>query len=123
MVVETDEGIRSLLSTILRLSNYQVLSFTDGDEALDDLRQNPCRVNLLITDIFLGPSLDGLELAEDMRLLYPNLKTLFLSGRNDRIELKEEIESGRAWFLGKPFKPSQLTQKIETILSEALTPI
>lgn len=117
LVVEDDDGIRTLLATILRLAGYEAISYADGDEALDQLRENAVPIHLLVTDVHLGLQMDGLELAQGLRAFYPSMRVLYISGVEDRVDMTAEVESGRASFLAKPFKPSALTEKVKDILN------
>ncbi len=121
LVVEDDDGIRTLLATILRLAGYDVLTYSDGDEALNQLRENGRQVHLLLTDVHLGPHMDGMELAQGLRAFYPFMRVLYISGMENREEMLLEIDSGRAFFLSKPFKPSILTEKVAFILKGSMT--
>jgi DNA-binding response OmpR family regulator len=118
LVVEDDDGIRTLIATILRLSGYDVIAFADGDEALEKLRERSQTVHLLITDIDLGPFMDGLELAQGLRTLFPSVQVLYITGLSDRQEMLLEINQGQAGFLSKPFKPSTLTGKVHAMLNQ-----
>ena len=117
LVVEDEVGVRNLVSTILRLSGFDVLACCDGDEAMELARSHGGYVHLAITDVDLGPSLDGRELAHGLRALFPAMRILYISGREDIIT-KEELEGGKAFFLAKPFTPKTLTAKVSAILAD-----
>ncbi len=69
-------------------------------------------IDLLITDIIM-PEMSGDELSKEISLIYPNMITSFISG------YYSDIFSGQAeeYFLKKPFKMSQLANKVKTILN------
>jgi DNA-binding response OmpR family regulator len=117
MVVEDEDGIRNLIRTLFRLAGYDVISCQDGPEAMDLLRARGGIVHLLVTDINLGPAMDGLELAENLRAIQPSIKVLYISGEEDQERLVAELASGQADFLMKPFKTRDITDKAQALLS------
>lgn len=118
LVVEDEVGVRNLISTILRLSGFDVLACADGDEALELVRIHGGYVHLVITDLNLGPSLGGRELAGSLRSLFPTLRILYISGSDEDTTVSREVDGGRAFFLSKPFTPKGLTDKVFAILSD-----
>lgn len=122
LIVEDDDGVRNLIRTLLRLAGIEALSCQDGEEALDLLRARGGNIQLVISDVNLGPAMDGIELAGNLRSLHPCLKTLFISGREDEDRINREVESGRAFFLSKPFRPRDLVEKVKLILSAVAAP-
>ena len=119
LVVEDDEGFRNLITTILRVSGYDVVSCADADEALALTRENGFFIHLLVADVHLGPYMDGIELAQNLRGDFPNLKVLYLSGREANQEIIMEVANNLAAYLAKPFKPSAMTN----VLTQLLNPI
>lgn len=118
LVVEDEVGVRNLISTILRLSGFDVLPCEDGDEALEMVREHGGYVHLAITDLNLGPSLGGRELAGSLRSRFPSMRILYISGSEDDSLVNREVGGGRAYFLPKPFTPKMLTDKVYGILSD-----
>lgn len=117
LIVDDEDVIRNLIRTLFRLAGYEVLTCQSGLEALDLMQARGGNVHLLVTDINLDPIMDGVELAESLRAFYPAMKVLFISGLEDRERLGPELASGRIHFLAKPFKPRDLTDKAEEILT------
>jgi two-component system cell cycle sensor histidine kinase/response regulator CckA len=118
LVVEDEVGIRNLISTILRLSGYDVLACADGDEAMELVGIHGGYVHLVITDLNLGPSVGGRELAGGLRALFPALRILYVSGSEEDNVVHREVDGGIAFFLPKPFTPKALTDKVFSILSD-----
>jgi CheY-like chemotaxis protein len=117
LVVEDEDGVRNLIRTLLRLAGYDVLSCQDGPEAIDLLNARGGNIHLVVTDINLGPIMDGVELAENLRSLFPAIKVLYISGRDEEERLAREIATGQAWFLMKPFTPRALAEQVKSILA------
>jgi len=70
--------------------------------------------NTEFTPLFM-PELGGRELAERARMMWPDLKVLFMSGHTQDVILKEGIKKGAA-FLQKPFSPTELAHKVREVL-------
>ena len=117
LVVEDEDGIRNLLRTLFRLAGFDVISCQDGSEALDLLQARGGNVHLMVTDINLGPAMDGIELAESLRAIHPSIKILYISGREEDERMDREIASGLAQFVMKPFTPRGLIEKARGILA------
>jgi len=69
----------------------------------------------MLTDVVM-PGMNGRELAERIRLLYPNTKVLFMSGyTDDAISHLGVLEPGME-FIEKPFSPESLALKVRKTL-------
>jgi two-component system cell cycle sensor histidine kinase/response regulator CckA len=118
MVVEDEDGVRSLITMLLARNGYTVLEASNAEEALDLCQNRGSRVHLLITDLVL-PRMNGRELAERMSERYPGVRTLFMSGYTDDAALKDGVLENRAAFLQKPFNMETLLHKIREVLGRA----
>ena len=113
LVAEDDVVVRNLINTVLTRSGYTVLLACDGIEAIQLSRRHTGRIDLLLSDITM-PRLSGLELVKQLRADRPGLKALLISGRTS-----SEVSHGTTSFdfLAKPFLPTTLKTRIETILA------
>jgi DNA-binding response OmpR family regulator len=113
LLAEDDPALRKLLSMVLRLAGYHVVSAFDGLNALQVILADSRKVDLLITD-FEMPRMNGIQLASTAVGLRPDLKVLIVSGRYD-----PAIQQTGMRFLHKPFRPSELVERVEELLAEA----
>jgi len=117
LLVEDDESILKIVKRILEKLGYAVLFAISPMEAVSLAAEHAGEINLLITDVVL-PEMNGRELAERLQSLYPNLKTLFMSGYTaDIIAKRGELESG-VNFIEKPFSNKDLAFKVREVLDE-----
>lgn len=79
LLAEDDDGVRNILARQLKSEGFQVLEAATGDDAFAVLTKG-LLPDLLLTDIVMPGALQGPELAERARILYPDLPILFLSG-------------------------------------------
>jgi two-component system cell cycle sensor histidine kinase/response regulator CckA len=117
LLVEDQEGVRSLLVRALRRYGYHVFSAPDAQQALALHRGMTERLDLLVTDVAM-PHTNGLELASALQARVPRLPVLYLTGYFDaRNPAFESLTPDQV--LLKPFTPMQLAQRVESALAEA----
>jgi DNA-binding NtrC family response regulator len=65
---------------------------------------------------------NGCDLAQAMRLLRPEIRVIYMSAYTDDDRVAEEMETGIAAFLAKPFSPGQLVAKVAQVLAGTAAP-
>jgi two-component system, cell cycle sensor histidine kinase and response regulator CckA len=115
LVVEDEEGIRTLMRKILARNGYQVLEASGGEEAARIAGSHAGRIHLLVTDMAMQ-DMSGRELSEKLRKSLPELRVLFASGYTDDLLIHSgALPSGTA-FLQKPFTLGSLLEKVREVL-------
>lgn len=115
LVAEDEDGVRHVVSQMLREQGYTVLPASGGAEALRIAETHAGPVQLLVSDVLM-PRMSGPELAERLRVVRPETRVLFVSGYADGEIVKGgELEPGTD-FLQKPFTREQLTAKVREVL-------
>lgn len=103
LVVDDDPVILDFVSHLLLDGDYNVLTASSGEAALQRSRSYKGEIHLLLSD-FQMPAMSGIELATQMCIERPTLKVLMMSGFTAGMLVLNE-----GWhFLAKPFIPSQL---------------
>jgi CheY-like chemotaxis protein len=121
LVVEDEEQVRVLASSILQDSGHRILSAATVDQALALVRAEPL-IELIFTDINLADDAEaglvhpGLELAQQARRLRPQLRVLYTTGAviTDGMQALF-VEDGS--FLAKPYDMDQLSTKIAEMVT------
>jgi CheY-like chemotaxis protein len=115
LIVEDEEGVRRLVTSILRRYGYRVLEARNGREALSVAKQHDGPIDLLLSDIVM-PGISGTEVWSQLRAVRKHLKVLFVSGyAGGSIPDLAFVESmGR--FLRKPFTPDELAATVREVL-------
>jgi len=114
LLVEDESVVREITSQVLENAGYHVLKAASPKEALQLVHSHPGRVDLLLTDVVM-PGMNGLELADQLCLLYPGLITIFMSGYAENDVLRRV--KARPWLhLQKPFTVSFLLSRIAEAL-------
>ncbi|HET9963308.1 MAG TPA: ATP-binding protein [Nitrospiraceae bacterium] len=114
LLVEDDEGIRRLVTAILRDQGYEVLAAADGVEALQLLQLRKSGCDLLITDVIL-PRMKVAVLVQGAKTMVPQLKVMFISGYSGDMLPSQGLDSAAA-YLQKPFLPQALIEKVADLL-------
>ena len=120
-VVDDEPNIASTLAAILNLSGFKATSFTDPLEALNSELSDP--PDLLVSDVMM-PTLNGIELAIQLKAICPECKVLLISGHIATSSLLEAaVANGHAFeLLSKPVHPADLLKKLQTMLQDSSTP-
>jgi CheY-like chemotaxis protein len=116
-VVDDDPDILNLIKHVLDLEGFDVLSFTNPEEALIEFKNSPRRPEMMVTDYCMQP-MSGLELISRCRETQPELKTIVISGMVDQKDL-EQLPQKSDRFISKPFKVSNLIQTLNETLNGA----
>lgn len=84
LCVDDDPGIRELYQAMLSRNGYEAITVGDGPQALTVCQFNG-NVDLVIVDLEM-PGMDGIELAEQLKMLNPLLPIMMVSGSNPAAE-------------------------------------
>jgi PAS domain S-box-containing protein len=119
LVLEDDDDVRTYSVEILRELGYRVIEAHDGPSALR-LLERQTRVDLLFSDVVLPGGMTGAQVAEQARVLRPELKVLFTTGyaRNAIIH-QGRLDKG-VRLITKPFNSADLAVKVRDILDEQI---
>ncbi len=115
LLVEDDDPVRDLSRQVLENLGYCVLEARHAGEALIVVERHPDEIDLLVTDVMM-PHMNGVELAERVRPLRPDMQVLFVSGHAAGVALPREITGDAGHFLKKPFTPNVLARAVRRLL-------
>ena len=113
LVVDNEDGIRTLAETVLSEAGYPVLTAPDGVAAFRLLERHR-QIALLFTDIVM-PRIDGLMLADMAKLRRPGLKVLYTTAYRDEMNRQPGYRYGAV--LAKPYRAAQLEAAVRHALA------
>lgn len=116
MVVDDEVGISSFMSELLIGMGYQVHAFNDPLAALELFKTDSDSIDLVVTDQSM-PNLTGVELAQELLLLRPNLPIILCTGYSESFDEASVKRLGIAELLNKPVSSGQILRSIATLLS------
>lgn len=116
VVVDDEAHIRHIVSMKLRNAGFEVLTASDGEEALELC--NSEKPDLLITD-YQMPLLSGLELCQKLRASEATreIPVVMLTARGFDLDPSETAQTGIAAVMSKPFSPREVLEKVNQLLA------
>jgi two-component system cell cycle sensor histidine kinase/response regulator CckA len=118
LLVEDEDGVRGIAAQLLQSFGYQVVEASDGEQALEIIKQQAGTIDLLISDVVM-PGMDGPALLKEARPWLTKTRVMFISGYAER-DLAKALEDDRAIsFLPKPFTLKQLAERVKAELRDA----
>ncbi len=115
MLVEDDNLVRGLAHKVLSRLGYRVLVADHGLVALKLAEQYTDKIDLLLTDVVM-PGMNGQQLAEKLLPIHPEMKVVFTSGYTEDAIVHHGVLNEGLHFIGKPYSPQSLAQKIRNVL-------
>ena len=109
LLVDDEEEFVSTLAERLQLRGFQTMVANDGESALKIVKKDPPQV--IILDVMM-PGIGGLEVLKQVKLSYPEIPVILLTGHGAEKEGNEGMILGAFDYLMKPLNITQLIQKI-----------
>lgn len=114
LVVDHEDAIRGIISSMLVAAGYQCSAVAGGLEALALLESGE-KFQLLTTDLLNAP-VDGLSLLERMKEKFPNIPVVMVTAIRDEAVILECLCGGASEYLLKPFEREQLLAIVHYLL-------
>ena len=111
LVVDDEPRIIKFLNLKLKTSGYEVITATNGAEALNQIREQA--PDLLVLDVVM-PGMDGFEALKQIRT-FSALPVIILSAREGNVDKVKGLDMGADDYLAKPFNPDELVARIEAV--------
>ena len=116
LVAEDEEAVRELACEFLKSAGYNVLTASNGAEALALAEDSKQHIHALLTDLVM-PRMRGSELAKRLKTLQPEIKVIYVSGYLDYQQSGNEFVE-EALFIQKPFTRTVLVARMAELLKE-----
>ncbi|MCE5335290.1 MAG: sigma-54 dependent transcriptional regulator [Desulfobacteraceae bacterium] len=116
LVVDDDLNILAVLEARLSSIDYQVVTATGGEEALEVLKSRP--VDMMITDVKM-PGMGGMDLFSAAQHVRPGLPVMFLTAYGTIPDAVKALKAGAVDYLTKPFNGKDLIAKVQDVLKKS----
>ena len=116
LVVDDDDGIRSLVKKYLNENNFLVTTANSAEDASEKIKI--IKFDLIILDIMM-PGKNGLEFIKDNKKKLDS-PVILLTAKGEASERVEGLEVGADDYLPKPFEPKELILRIKNILDKTI---
>jgi two-component system cell cycle sensor histidine kinase/response regulator CckA len=126
LIVDDQEMVRTLVADLLSGSNFEVLTASTGQDAVDlyskmmqeardqERREHP--VDLVILDMIL-PKGDGVETFHRLRTINPDVRVILSSGYDVDDRVRQLTDSGALAFIQKPYHIETLLNMVRKVLT------
>jgi CheY-like chemotaxis protein len=119
LLVDDEPSLIRLGSDMLSSLGYSVKTAANGMRALEILKTDSEGFDLLVTDMTM-PGMTGLDLAREVRALFPRLAVLLCTGYSDILTPEAAREAGILQVIAKPFTFQEFSAAIGQVLSTAV---
>ncbi len=116
LLIDDDPMVRQVLAETLAYEGIEVDGLANAEDALILLGAGQVP-DVLVTDVNLGPGLNGFDLAEIARSRHPDVEVILISGTTP--DLQRQATRRHERYLQKPFAPDELARKIREAGAEA----
>ena len=116
LLVEDEDGVRSLTCDVLKDQGYTVLEAPNGMEALQICERHDGDIDLMLTDVVM-PQMNGRALVERAASVRPGMKVIYMSGYTGEAIAHHGVLDVGVPFLQKPFSPDDLANMIRGVLN------
>jgi len=115
LIVDDDSMLRSMLRTILRSEEFEIVGEgSTGEQAIALCHK--LHPGLVLLDINM-PGMDGLVALQGIKQSHPAIKVIMISAESSLDKVKEAVAKGANGFITKPFKPGRVLDDIYGCIS------
>lgn len=113
LVIDDESAVLDMIVDALTMAGFEVSAASDGLEALQLIRNK--NFDLVVTDVNM-PKLDGYQLVEKLRERDAETPVIFLTARNEKMDVTRGLKLGADDYITKPFGLEELSLRIQAIL-------
>lgn len=121
LMIEDNESVCEMLQMFFEKENWPVTFIHDGQEGLDEYKNNQEMYDLLILDIML-PSVDGMTICREVRKFDLQIPIIMLTAKDTESDEVIGLELGADDYVTKPFSPLTLVARIKSTVRRVETP-
>jgi PAS domain S-box-containing protein len=115
LVVDDEGSVAEIAGRMLERAGYETATYTDPVDALQAFEEEPARFAVVLTDLTM-PRLTGLDLAQALRRIRPDLPIVLGSGFSDHLGEQKARQAGISALLLKPYTIQDLAETMHRVL-------
>src|SRR4051794_18614905 len=108
LLVDDDDIVRAVIQNTLAREGFLVIPACDGEEAMQ-MSGQLVAIDILVTDVYMGQGMSGIELSERLLTERPGLRVLVISAN---LEYQPVAHGNPLQFLRKPFSAATLLHRV-----------
>ena len=112
-LVEDEKDLNNLIKTYLEKEGYTVISYYNGNEAMNNIDDS---IHLWILDIMLEGDISGYDIIKKIREKDANIPVIFTSARDKELDKIIGLELGSDDYITKPYSPKELVLRVNNII-------
>src|SRR5699024_5345456 len=113
VLVEDEKDLNNLIKAYLEKEGYNVISYTNGEDALKNVNQ---KAHLWILDIMLGDDISGYDIIKRIRESDDVVPVIFTSARDKDLDKIIGLELGSDDYITKPYSPKELVLRVNKMI-------
>jgi two-component system response regulator CssR len=113
VLVEDEINLNNLIKTYLEKSGYKVISYYNGEDAINNIQIN---AHLWILDIMLPDEISGYDIIKKIREINEEMPVIFTSARDKELDKIIGLELGSDDYITKPYSPKELVLRVNNII-------
>ena len=115
LLIDDEEVVLRFAGGALRTMGYEVVSCSNGPEALEKLQADPDQFDLVVLDLIM-PEMPGSETFKRIRQIRPDLPVVVSTGYSSSQALRSTLDQGAEAFLPKPYRLDELSRVIAQLV-------
>lgn len=119
MLVDDERDLVDVHRAFLENRGYRATGFTDAQQALQAIRQQPGEFQALITDMTM-PRLTGVDLAREVLEIEPDMPIILLTGHSVLINRESAMEMGISAYCEKPIRLEDLLKELQVLINKSV---
>ena len=113
VLVEDEINLNNLIKTYLEKSEYEVIQYFNGEDAINNINLD---AHLWILDIMLPDEISGYDIIKKIREINDHMPVIFTSARDKELDKIIGLELGSDDYITKPYSPKELVLRVNNII-------
>jgi len=115
LIADDEESVCNVGRQMLTRMGFEVLTASDGREAVDTFRDHADEIVCILLDLTM-PHLDGEQAFGELRRIRPDVRVILCSGYNEQDATQRFLGKGLAGFIQKPYNMTELREKLTGLM-------